>query len=329
MNRRLKVLVLLLLMAVLLLSAAIAGMAFSGYGTKKEVNDPQEPEPAASVTLFVGQNGLWGARAANGRILIEPAWYYLRAMSDTVLIARRSGGASDNFGLIRISGEQLVPFLYSSFETKGADFWVAALKEDGRQKYHIYRADGTRLTNESWDYVDYSDGNLTVTLNGSRYSGKISGVTHRITWTDIHEEFPVSHFKLTVDLNTNLLRQMPSTDTVHQIGEAAASYLEYLFVTRENAGNISTEDTADAHAYEGCQLKNAEISRITALETEGYPKYLVQMQVQYQTLNENGKPELVRSAFLLTMGRNATGEFEYTGFSDVQMKAKSGMVSEG
>ena len=89
MNRRFKLLVLVLLTAVLVLSAAIANLAFSGRQQNKKAADPEEPENGAAVTLFPGQNGLWGARAANGRILIEPTWYYLRAMRTVSLIARR------------------------------------------------------------------------------------------------------------------------------------------------------------------------------------------------------------------------------------------------
>ena len=42
-------------------------------------------------------------------MLIEPTWFYLRTMSDSVLIARRSAGKSAEYGLIRTNGEQLVP----------------------------------------------------------------------------------------------------------------------------------------------------------------------------------------------------------------------------
>ena len=90
MNRRLKLLILVLMYAVLILSAAILSfrLASPAGGTPEP-----EAQPAGnrnSVTLFEGASGLWGAANANGRVLIEPNWRYLRIMSDSVLIDRKS-----------------------------------------------------------------------------------------------------------------------------------------------------------------------------------------------------------------------------------------------
>ncbi len=329
MNRRFKLLVLVLLTAVLVLSAAIASLAFSGSSSRKKTDDPETPENGADITLFPGQNGLWGARAANGRVLIEPTWYYLRAMSDTVLIARRNDGTIDSFGLIRISGEQLVPFLYSSFEMQAPDFWVAALTENGKRKYHLYHADGTRWADVSWDSVSLTNGILTASLGSSSYTGRLS--ERRIVWTDIREEYPVSLYTLTMDLNETKLRSLPAVQTLHKLGEAAADYLEYLFITREepDLAYISAENRSEilaAHLYKGCQLKDAEISRITVRETDSYPEYLVQMQVRFRELDFDGELKLVRTGITLRLTRNAAGDFVYTGYSDTRLKAAEGIL---
>ena len=72
MNRRLKLLILVLLTAVLFLIAAILSFRLaSPAGTQQE----PEAQPAGSKTgieLFEGSNGLWGAVNSNGRVLIEP-----------------------------------------------------------------------------------------------------------------------------------------------------------------------------------------------------------------------------------------------------------------
>lgn len=326
MNRRFKVLILVLLTAVLCLSAAIANLAYSGSGSGQKPADTQTPAAGSSVTLFPGQNGLWGARTATGRVLIEPTWYYLRSMSDTVLIARRNDGTIDSFGLIRISGEQLVPFLYSNFEMKTPDFWIAALTENGSQKYHLYHADGTRWTDESWDSAELNNGVLTVTLGNSSYTGRVSPNSRRIEWTELHEEFDVSLYRLTLDVNETRLRNLPSAETLHLLGDAAADYLEYLFITREDpdTARIDTEHSSEIRAadrYEGCQLKGAQISRITACETEGYPEYLLQMQVQYRQLNAQGEAETVRTGMILRLRRDGTGDLVYAGFSDTRQRA--------
>lgn len=327
MNRRFKLLVLVLLTAVLCLSAAIASLAFSGFGGKTVQQNPETPSAGPSVSLFVGQNGLWGARNANGRVLIEPAWYYLRLMSDTVLIARRNDGKTDSFGLIRSSdGEQLVPFLYSSFEMRAPDLWVASMKENGQMKYHLYHEDGTRWINASWDSVLLSGNTLTAIRGNSSYTGTLSKTDRRIIWTEIHEEYPVSLYPLIMDLSEAKLRHLPDAGTLRQIGQAAADYLEYLFITgsKPDASRISTEQANEiliADRYQNCQFQKAEISRISVRETNGFPAYLVQIQVQYRAPKTEDETETVRTAILLTLSRNAAGDYTYSGCSDVRLDA--------
>ena len=59
--------------------------------TGTEESSQAAPADSPPVSLY-GDSGLWGLRSASGRMLIEPEWYSLRMMSDSVLIARRGGG---------------------------------------------------------------------------------------------------------------------------------------------------------------------------------------------------------------------------------------------
>ena len=328
MNRRLKLLILLLLTAVLCLSAAIASLRLTG--TETDQTDP-ENQPAAgssAVTPFVGSNGLWGARAANGRVLIEPTWYYLRTMSDTVLIARRSDGKTDRFGLIRTNGDLLVPFLYYAITPADAsdpDVWLAGFMEDNQQRYHLYHADGTRWSDTTWDSCTYQNGILNTAIGSDSYQGILTA--EGIVWQDWHTEYPVGLHKLTMDLDANALSRLPDEETLRQLGETAAAYLRYLFVTKEPPGDslLSSSDNAALRTgyrdYEDCRLNTAEISRIRMPETEGLPMYQMQMQVRYQRDEGHGNLSVIDTAMMLTISRNAAGMYTYSGFFDAQMQA--------
>ena len=328
MNRRLKLLILVLMFAVLILSAAILSfrLASPAGGTPEP-----EAQPAGnrnSVTLFEGASGLWGAANANGRVLIEPNWRYLRIMSDSVLIARKNGSKSNAYGLIRTNGEPLVAFIYHSITQAAAanpDLWIAVFEENGRQYYHLYHADGTRWSDTAWDACNYTGGTLTLESGSSRREGVLHD--RSIEWTDWQTEYPVGLHALTVGFDEAALKRLPPVETLDDIGEASAAYLRYLFITKQpDASMMPQENSAGLrtdYRYISCRLVSAEISRVKALETEGLPSYFVQMQVKYQVLNSTGGIEdVIRTSMQLTLTRNAsTGALTYTGFSDAQMRA--------
>ena len=74
MNRRLRLLVIILLAAVLFLSAAIISFRLSGSQPMTENTGAAPSAGHSAVILFEGSNGMKGARTANGRVLIEPTW---------------------------------------------------------------------------------------------------------------------------------------------------------------------------------------------------------------------------------------------------------------
>ncbi len=332
MNRRFRLLVLVLLTAVLFLSAAIASLAFSGSGKPAKKNGEQAETTGKPVSLFV-QNGLWGARTANGRVLIEPTWYYLRAMSDSVLIARRSDGKQDRFGLIRTNGEQLVPFLYSAFEPRGNDLWIAALSENGTVKYHLYHADGTRWINRSWDSAEYTNGVLSVKEGESSYQGTLSGSGGGITWTNWQQVCPVGISRLVMNLDEEQLRKLPAADVLQHLGSSCAEYLTYLFITRtppEDA-RISAEDPGRIKAdryYTNCRFRDAAITRVLELKTDRFPMYTVWMDVRFEETDSSGNTQNVRTGMTLQISRNATGDYTFFSFTDARLEATGGALQQ-
>lgn len=330
MTRRQTLFVCILVTAVLILAAAILSFRLSAPAEDPADSGTPPATVSAAVMPFVGTNGLWGARTANGRVLIEPVWSYLRIMSDTVLIARRNDGKADHFCLINTTGEQLVPFLYSSVvlaDTAEPDLWIASFTENDTPYVHLYHADGTRWSDTAWETYSYEDGMLSVSLGTEQRQGILR--EGKIEWQSRYAEYHVGLHKLVSEQTDMQRAQLPPIDTVSQLGEAAAAFLRYLFVTRvaPEAFLISSENLSEIrvdYRYLSCRLVSAEISRIKIRQTDGLPSYLVQMQVVYQRDADDGSMERIETAMELVITQNASGAYTYSSFSDAQMNAASG-----
>lgn len=323
-------LVCLLVTAVLILTASIVSFRLTSAPEDPADSGVQIGPVSTAVTPFVGSNGLWGARTANGRVLIEPTWSYLRTMSDTVLIARRNNGKADQFCLIRTNGEQLVPFLYSSIalaDNTEPDLWIARFTENDASYVHLYHADGTRWSDTAWESCSYSGGVLAVALGNEQRQGVLRD--GRIEWQSRYAEYPIGLHKLVMEQTDMQRAQLPSAETLSQLGEVSAAFLRYLFVTHiaPDASLISSENTAEIrvdYRYLSCRLVSAEISRVKQRKTEGLPSYLVQIQMAYQRNADDGTLERIETALELVITQNASGAYTYSSFTDSQMNAASG-----
>ncbi len=333
MNRRFKLLILVLLIAVICLSIGIASLRMS-EGSEGQTESEAAPAAGSAAILLYQEkeNGRWGAKTANGRELIAPTWAFLRPMSDEVLIARRDAGKADRIGLIRTNGEVLVPFLYQSIDPadkQDTNVWIAAMQENGRTGYHLYKADGTRWMNETWDNVSYQDGILDAAKGKNRYQCRLTRAG--IEWLERYEEYPVGLHKLVMKLNSAELSRMPDVQTLSGLGESAAFYLRYLFAlgTEPDSTMTDTENPAALRCgsrYKGCRLQKARISRVRQLKTDGLPAYLVQIQVTYFRPETAEGSMQIQTAMTLTIRRNAEGAYIYNSFSDSQMTAAGGTL---
>ena len=334
MDRRLKLLILLLLTAVICLSVGIASLHMNEGSGEQTAPETVPAADGNAIQLYQEkENGRWGAKTANGRELIAPTWAFLRTMSDTVLIARRGENKSDRIGLIRTNGELLVPFLYQSIapaDPQDTNVWLATLQENGRTCYHLYKADGTFWMDETWDSAEYHDGILDAVKGTNRYQCRLT--RGGIEWLSRYEEFPVGLNKLVMDLDSGELSRLPDVQTLSGLGECAAYYLRYLFAMGDKPDDsvTDTENAASLYArarYDGCRLQTAEISRIRPLETDGLPAYLVQIQVTYVRKDADGTPAKIRTALMLKVSRSASGGYIYNSFSDSQMIAAGGALT--
>ena len=282
------------------------------------------------MLLFVNpKNGLWGARTANGRTLIEPTWYYLRTMSDTVLIARRSDGKRDRFGLISTNGELIVPFLYSSIapaDSGFSDVWVAEFTENDRSYRHLYHSDGTRWSDTAWENCTFEDGTLLADAGNEHFEGEFAA--QGIVWQSWETEYRIGLHRMTMAFDGSALSHIPQIPTLRELGESAADYLRYLFVIHEtpDATLLSAEENAsrsNAVRYKNCRLRSAEIVRIKRREAKGLPSYTVQMHVVYERNEEGEGLEIIETSMILTVSRNTDGAYIYSGFTDAQRNASA------
>lgn len=318
-----------------LLTLALFGGAFAANRGKDlaeragtEESSQTAPADSAAVSLYI-DNGLWGLRNATGRMLIEPEWYSLRMMSDSVLIARRGGGENDRFGLLGTNGDLIVPLIYSSFHQIADDIWAAEITEGSRERYHLYHGDGTRWQDISWDTCTYENDLLTLTAGHNVFNYAVEGGRlRRERW---YSEHAVGLHNVRMEFDAGALRSCPEDEVLLSLGNAAADYLNYLFLTGEapDSALLTAENPAElkvGYRYRSCTLATANVSRLKLLQTGGYPTYLMQLQVTYKRNHTEGNPEVVNTAMYLTVSRNAAGAYTYSGFTDTQMAAVSAAV---
>ena len=323
MNSRMKILSLCLLTAVLCLSVAVASRALNDTDPPQSEDAAGVPKEAAAVQLF-SENGLWGAQTPGGRVLVQPQWQHLRIMSDDVLIAKKQTADGVRTGLLRVNGELLVPFLYTGFERRADDLWVAEFTEQAGTRYHIYHDDGTRWTDVAWEVCEPDSDTLLLGRNGDTVRNTVQG--GRLIRTQWHSVHRVGLHCLNMDLDEMQLLSAPDPETLTRLGDAAAAYLIYLFIDDSSLDTalFSGEDTASlaaANRYKSCTLKNASVTRLRSKETTGFPTYLLQMAVTYRRAGDDGISEDIRTAMYLTVSRNAAGAYTYSGFSDAQLDA--------
>lgn len=320
MEQRTRILTVVLLTAVLCLGAARTAyrMQQHSIAAAQENSEPRAPSQQG-VQLYV-ENGLWGARTPSGRVLAEPIWYYLRVMSDDVLIAKKQVSEDTRAGLIRTNGELLVPFLYRSIEQAGDDLWIAELPAESGNHCHLYRSDGTRWSDTEWESCETdADGNAMLSAGDcSLVVRQQDGKAERMSWHSLHS---VGLHSLRLDFDAAQLAVLPDSDTLLHLGDAAAGYLTYLFIDDGliEPSLISGENPESLYAaprYQSCFLQNAAVSRVRLLETAGFPTYLLQLRVSYRWDRPAGGSEDIDTAMYLTVSRNAAGGYTYSGFSD-------------
>ncbi len=321
MNRQMKLLILVLLTAILILTAAIVSLAMQGKENNAAM--PDAGNSNGSVSLYI-ENGLWGIRTNSGRQITEPKWSNLHILNDTMLIAKSGSGAARRYGIIDNKGDTLVPFVYSDFnQPEDLQLWVAALSGTEPPQYHLYDADGQLCSMTAWDSCSAQGNLLTLTRGNDHFTASHS--SEGLLFQSHYSEHSVGLRELTVEFNRAALEKLYTPQTADALGEAAADYLSYLFVTPDtpldNAliGSENPSSLLVSSRYSGCRLQSAAVKHIVLLQSEGLPGYRMQIQVQYAPISAgNDISRSITTAMLLTVAQNANGDFVYTAFSDMQ-----------
>lgn len=301
------------------LFALLTAAAFAADYLQPEPGAPPQTEPdngASSIILFF-ENGLWGAKSSGGRVLVEPEWYRLQIMHGNLLLAQKNN-KEHSCGLITADGEQLTPFLYHSMEEIMPDVWKATLNGDG-DKVHLYHGDGTRWAERAWDSCSAKDGLLWLT--DKKTSVAVSPEGKNLRLVSYHADHAVGVHKLTADLSEAELSAISDPALLAALGEAAADYLAYLFITPDSPPDLSAFSNGDSSArnsaelYRGCSYESGSIAKVFLQEQNGYPAY--QLHLVVRCARQDGSRQKYNTAMQLTLTRNSAGSYLFSAFEDV------------
>ncbi len=321
MNRQMKLLILVLLTAILILTSAIVSLAMQGKRNNASI--PETGGSNGAVSLYI-ENGLWGIRTNSGRRITEPKWSNLRVMNDTMLIAKSNAGNARRYGIIDNKGDTLVPAVYSDFDPlSDLSLWVATLADTEPPQYHLYDAAGQLCFMNAWDSCSTQGTIISLTQGSNRVIADY--IQNELQLRFHYSEHTVGLRKLTVNLNRSAMEKLYSPQTAIALGNAAANYLSYLFVTPDtpldNAviGSENPSSLLVSSRYNGYRLHSAAIQHIVLVQNDGLPAYRLQIQVRYSPIAAgNDVSRIISTAMLLTVAQNANGDFVYTAFSDIQ-----------
>lgn len=321
MNRQMKLLILVLLTAILILTSAIVSLAMQGKRNNASI--PETGGSNGAVSLYI-ENGLWGIRTNSGRRITEPKWSNLRVMNDTMLIAKSNAGNARRYGIIDNKGDTLAPAVYSDFDPlSDLSLWVATLADTEPPQYHLYDAAGQLCFMNAWDSCSTQGTIISLTQGSNRVIADY--IQNELQLRSHYSEHTVGLRKLTVNLNRSAMEKLYSPQTAIALGNAAANYLSYLFVTPDtpldNAviGSENPSSLLVSSRYNGYRLHSAAIQHIVLVQNDGLPAYRLQIQVRYSPIAAgNDVSRIISTAMLLTVAQNANGDFVYTAFSDIQ-----------
>lgn len=324
MHRRMHWMILVLLLVVVGLMIAI----LRPRQESETADDSGIVTPASNETELFVENGKWGVRTGFGRTVLEPEWYYLRAMGEDLLIARSDGSSESRYGIIRYNGEIVVPFFYDSIDSKAEDLWIAQIEENGVVQYHLYHQDGTLWMTTAWDDTKYTQEQLMLQRGDDSFIASLGA--NGIEWEQWHSAHMVGLHTMTMDFNAAQLRHLPDWETLYMLGEAAACYLNGLMIATPDTLSFFPSNIEDntnfsgAYYYTNCTLQDASVSRVKIVQTEGFPAYLVQMQVTYIRTDADGAETTISTAILLDISRNLNGSYVFTGMRDLQQEVSGG-----
>lgn len=122
------------------------------------------------------EDGFYGVKDSSGRIIIEARWYEINQLTSERFIVSKSTSGGIRYGIIDISENVIVPFIYISISDDDDEFLIGRTISG----WVLFDAAGNVLIEEEWDSLTKKYENRPLTYPGNCIEAKKSGNLYRI-----------------------------------------------------------------------------------------------------------------------------------------------------
>lgn len=268
-----------------------------------------EPE-TNTVNVFTGnlysfrENGYYGVKESSGRIIIEAVWNEIRQLGYERFIVSRYTNNGIRYGIIDISANIVVPFIYTEISSSGSDFMIGITEDGG---YVLFDSYGDIIIDEEWDTfskkyetkpLDFSGNYIQLSKNGSIYRIRRAGEnSFRMYNLILKKEILGKYCDVVISNYDNILSISTTYKVYNEITDDMLLYIEALF---EGDSSIIKELSWNED-YRDLQFESKDF-RGSELVYEG--------KIAPQVSENNGKIEYKCSAGLMY---TSPGSIEWDG----------------
>lgn len=248
------------------------------HASVKDDHDPQtNTVNVLSGDLYsFGENGFYGVKNSSGKIIIEARWNTINQIGDERFIVSIFTSKGARYGIIDISENVIVPFVYTDITDYNEEF-LAGVSSDG--KYVLFDCSGEVLINEEWDsfHKNYEKSSLGATGNYIQADKGNSTCRIRLRedgnliMTDIHMARDILGHERTINAvnHSGILRISDTFRIYNEITDRSVEYIEALF----SSDTASVKDMAWSDEYreiqpEGMNIRGSELIYCTDPQPE-------------------------------------------------------------
>lgn len=246
MNKRTRLIVSLLFMALIILAVAI---------TRFYLNVPKNPAVNGGsdnvekivetnhdgYSIFTDSSGNYGI-AQTGRISAVAEWESLEFAGDYLCIAFKKIDDTLKYGCIDFDGNVVVPFIYNKIEKKSIGnriFYCAKAESD--DSFVIYNSDFVPCFNTTWKTCEFTDEELTLTDNYGSYSYIIGKDGLLFKSAKLSGTIMKSPYELNIYSRVLLSKLTPVM--IEKMIDFTENYMEYAFGQKN--GNFEISENAE------------------------------------------------------------------------------------
>jgi hypothetical protein len=293
------------------------------------------------------ENGFYGVKDRNGRIIIEAGYNRIEQISAECFIVSKYTSQGIRYGIIDKSENISVPFVYSSLQNNGDEF-VVGVTESG--KYVLFDCSGSPLVSEEWDGYSKNYPSKSLAAYGNFIQVSKDGDVYRIKpdengrlmMTDMQIKKPILGEEqiISVSNKSSFLRLRDTHRVYGEIIEKAVLYTESVFsgdsVTvrslswNEDYKEIQFEDMN----FRGSELKSIDGIMPLAYDDESggtvYSCKLIAMYTAPEDIQWDGtytNSENI-AAFEITMKKNQDGTLAISKVKVRKEKVLTGQLAE-